>query len=527
MSGDAGGETSIFTGITRKTLLILLNFVITGLIGVISWKFVATYLTAPQEGVLSEVGVVNFAIGFAGMFSFLTNLGFGSAHIKRVSEGKNLGECIGTYFTIQVVTVLIFVGTVLASIFVWKNIIGKGFESPQHEYTIYIILGYFAANNLANVGLQTFIGRIEIAKNQLVVLAGAAVQLVVTIIVVVNTNDMYLYALTFVIGAFVNLSVSYFYLLRLPIRRPTWTMMKSYFVFSVPMFVVTAMAQLTMNIDRVMIQLFWESSEVAIYVGGQKFSNYLIMISTGLGMILFPTFSSMKAKGKDNEIKGLVHLTERLITLIVSPLCVIVFVLSLPIVTLLGDASYSASYLVLQPLAAWSFLKALSAPYRNLIMGIGKPVILALISAISLAAIVLLNLVFIPKDLQLLDLPLLGLGARGAAIASLIAALISFLLFRIFTYRYERVFLNFRIFKVLLPSFLMGGALFALNYYFPADNFFLLVIYGTAGLLLYIGLLFIFRSMDREDKELFKNVLNPFTMLRYIWDELIRNKHEN
>jgi len=515
-------ERTLFTGITRQTLLIVLNFFFMGLIGVISWKVVASNLTLPDSGGLSEVGIVNFAIGFAGLFSFITNLGFGSAHVKRVSEGQDLGKCIGTYFTIQVMSIFVFIITVVGSIFIWKNVMNRGFESVYHEYTIYIILGYFAANNLSTVAQQTFIGRIEIAKNQIVVLIGAFIQLIVTIIVVTSVRDTFLYAMTFVVGAFTNLGISFYFLLKLPIKRPSWDLFKSYFVFSIPMFIVTVMSQLATNIDKVMVQLFWDSYNVGVYVGGQKFSVYLIMISTGIGTILFPTFSRLKSSGREGHIRNLTYSSERLIAMFMGPFCAVVFALSIPIVTLLGDTTYAASYLILQPLAIWSYFKSLSTPYRNLIMGIGKPKILAIVSIVSLVSIVGFNLIFIPKDIKIFGIELLGMGARGAAIGTLLSAVVTFVVFRFFTYRYQKVFLNIKIFKFVFASVLTGAGIYGLEQLYPADNIFLLVLYAMAGIILYTIILVPLKGFNKEDWILFREVISPMAMIKYLKDELFK-----
>ncbi|MCK5772161.1 MAG: oligosaccharide flippase family protein [Thermoplasmata archaeon] len=520
------GDGQLLTGITRKTLLIMVNFVLMGIIGIISWKCVSNFMPPPIEGVPNEVGIVTFAMGFAGMFSFITNLGFGAAHVKRISEGEDIGVCIGTFLAIQGVLVTIFLATVVGAIFIWKDLLGRGFESTEQVYTIYIILGYFIANNLASVGLQTFVAKIEIAKNQLAILVAAAVQLVVTVIVVISTDSVYLYALTFVVGGAVNLCVSLYYLLHFKIKRPSYRMFKSYLTFALPIFIVSALAILPPHIDKVMIQLFWNSTDVAIYFGGQKFSIYLLQIPAGLGMILFPTFSSLKSRGKGKEIRKLTYYAEKLMTMIMAPICVLFFVLALPIVTLLGSDSYSGSYLVLQPLAIWGFFRSLSSPYRNLIMGVGRPKILAFISFIGVVAIIGFNLIFIPTDIQFLGLNMLGLGPRGAAYATLISALVTFVLFRFFAFRYERVLMNPKILKFILAALIMGCSIYILNDHIPADNYLLFLLYSATAGLIYIAVLIPIRAFSKEDVALFRNVLNPVIMIKYIKEELLNKNRK-
>ncbi len=523
-----GHETDgqLFTGITRMTLIIIINFVLMGIIGVISWKCVSNLMPPPVEGVTNEVGMVAGAMGLVGTFSFITNLGFGAAHVKRISEGKDLGECIGTFMAIQVTLAIIFVLTIVSGIFVWKNVLGRGFESIEYEFTVYIILGFFITNSLSSVGLQTLVAKLEITKNQLVILVAAVVQLIVTIIVVISTDDVYLYAFTFVVGGSVNLCISYYFLLHYKIKRPTFRMFRSYLTFALPIFVVSALSVLPPNIDKAMINLFWDTADVGIYTGGQKFSVYLLQIPMGLGMILFPTISSMKSKGKADKIKGLIYSSERLITIIMAPICALFFILALPIVTLFGANEYSASYLVLQPLAIWGFIRGLSAPYRNLIMGVGKPMILALISSIGVITILGLNLIFIPTHIPILGIEVFGWGAKGAAYATLISSLVTFILFRLFSYRYERTLLNMKILKFILVALFMGGVIYILNDHFPADNFFLFILYSAIGGLIYIMVLIPMKAFTKDDIALLMSVLNPKILLGTIRKETVTYKKD-
>ena len=521
---DTDGQ--LFTGITRMTLIIMINFVLMGIIGVISWKCVSNLMPPPVEGVTNEVGMVAAAMGLAGTFSFITNLGFGAAHVKRISEGKDLGECIGTFMAIQVTLAIAFVLTIVGGIFVWKNVLGRGFESIEFEFTVYLILGFFISNSLSSVGLQTLVAKLEITKNQLVILVAAVVQLIATIIVVISTNDVYIYAFTFVVGGFVNLCISYYFLLHYRIKRPTFRMFKSYLMFALPIFVVSALSILPPNIDRVMINLFWDTTDVGIYLGGQKFSVYLLQIPMGLGMILFPTISSMKSRGKADRIRGLIYSSERLITMIMAPICALFFILALPIVTLFGSNEYSASSLVLQPLAIWGFIRSLSAPYRNLIMGVGKPMALAMISIIGVITIMGLNLIFIPTHIPILDIEVLGWGAKGAAYATLISALVTFTLFRLFSYRYEKTLLNMKILKFILASLFMGGVIYILNDHFPADNIFLFLLYFAIGGVIYLTVLIPMRAFTRDDVELLKSVLNPKMLLATIRKDTVTSKKD-
>lgn len=516
---DGDSSNILFTSISRKSLIVLVNYAITGIIGIISWKIVSTGL--PQR----TVGTVEFAIGFLGLLSFITTLGFGSSHIKRISEGKDLGRCIGTYLSIQGFLNIMFIVVVIISIFSWKYIIGKGFETPQHERVVYLMVLYFISVKMADVPLHTFTAKVETAKNQFVILSGTFIQLITTIVIVSLSDSPYLYAATFIVGAFFNFTLSYIMLSRYPIKLPQWSLLKSYFKFALPITIISLLGTIPTNIDRVMIQLFWSAIDVAIYTGGQKFTFYLIQISTNLGLILFPVFSSLKSNNDSYGIKNIVYKSERLLAIIITPLSVLLFTLAIPIVTLLGDVSYRESYLVLQPLAIWGFLRSMINPYRNMLMGLGKPNILLGISVVSIISIVLFNIILIPEDIKLIGLQMFGLGARGAALATLLSTIISFILIRTISYYYEKVIINTEIIKPILLSILMGIIIHFFQRIVQVENIMYLGLYGILGLAIYLFLLWIFGAIKKEDKILFKEIFNPSLFINYLKEEFSK-KHK-
>ncbi|PJB21789.1 MAG: flippase, partial [Euryarchaeota archaeon CG_4_9_14_3_um_filter_38_12] len=80
--------------IARKSMLIILTNGVNAVIGLVGLSLLAKFWGnfAP-----TALGIVAFAMSFLGMFAFISDLGFSGAHVKRISEGKDLGKCIGTY----------------------------------------------------------------------------------------------------------------------------------------------------------------------------------------------------------------------------------------------------------------------------------------------------------------------------------------------------------------------------------------------------------------------------------------------
>jgi len=119
--------------IARKTALIIFIQLLNGLLGYVGLKFIAIYMQP------WEYGVIGFAYGFVSLFSILGNLGFNSAHVKRISEGKCLGKCIATYALTKTVLAGLVACSVILSIAIWKYVLNRGFETPLHEQVVNIV----------------------------------------------------------------------------------------------------------------------------------------------------------------------------------------------------------------------------------------------------------------------------------------------------------------------------------------------------------------------------------------------------
>jgi O-antigen/teichoic acid export membrane protein len=69
------------------------------------------------------MGIIGFAMAFLALFNIIADLGFSHAHVKRVSEGKDLGTCISTFASIKVILTGLMVLLVFIAIYIWKNLL--------------------------------------------------------------------------------------------------------------------------------------------------------------------------------------------------------------------------------------------------------------------------------------------------------------------------------------------------------------------------------------------------------------------
>ena len=180
--------------IARKSALIMATAIIETALAYAALFFIARYM-GPRD-----YGIIGFAMGFVGLFSFLSSLGFSEAHIKRISEGKDLGTCIGTFLVTKLGLVSLMASATVGAVFFWKFVIGRGFESSTHEIAIYIILGYFILERISTIFQDTYTAETKIAKVRIPIFISTVARTGAIIFVAVSGFGPIILAFAYVFG---------------------------------------------------------------------------------------------------------------------------------------------------------------------------------------------------------------------------------------------------------------------------------------------------------------------------------------
>ncbi|HEC95264.1 MAG TPA: hypothetical protein ENI45_04790 [Thermoplasmatales archaeon] len=349
--------------IARKSALIIVTQLINGLLGYVALKFIALYMQP------WEYGVVGFAYGFVALFSIFGNLGFNAAHIKRVSEGKDLGKCVGTFVLTKTFLAGLMASIVVLSIAIWKYVIGRGFESPLHEQAVYVMLAYFVLVNLAQSFSSTFSARKEIAKAQIPLFIYTLVRVIATIFVAFYDLGALALAYTYVLGEVFHFVLTLFFFRRYPAGRPSLEYFKSYAKFAIPMSIAVTSALIMTNIDKVFIQLFWSATQVGEYFAVYNLSRFIILFSSAVNMLLLPTVSFHHSKNELSKIKRVTGEAEHYLSMITFPIVVTLIVLATPVIHILLSDKYLPALPVLQILPLFVLMEVLSGPYTQQLLG--------------------------------------------------------------------------------------------------------------------------------------------------------------
>ncbi len=513
-------------------LLMVLNAII---IGVLS-SLMIFYIVRGLDDADFSYGIVAFSLAFIGMWLGITKL-LKSAHIKRISEGKDLGKCIGTYIAGKILLTVIS----LIFLFITLLVFGSGFESPEHRNVIYFLIIFLILENLNDIFISTFEARLEIAKIEIGKLIFNVVRMGAVVFVVINQLGIYGLAGTYL---FSILFQTIFYLLMFKgyrIKRPSWPLMKSYIRFAIPLFIATIVGlAASVSINRVIIGFFWSPEDV-----GNYFAAWRMISSTNLifvvGILLFPTFSKFHSEKLYSRISEYTYKAEKYIALFLLPAIVILILFPKDLVIIFLSDSFHPAVPMIRIMAISALFTALNVPYISQILGTDRPWIYAFVGIIQGILNGLFLVLLIPNSLFGINLP--GMKGTGAAAATLISSVAIFILVRFIVRKYivTRTKPNWRMIRFVLSGTILAVFFLILNLIFPLrvlpeaidavlswispvisefGYLFAVPIYFLVGLAAHFLILYIIREITKNDLRYFLDVFNPKKMFVYIRDEI-------
>jgi O-antigen/teichoic acid export membrane protein len=498
--------------IARKSALMFGANIISALLGYAGLFFVARFMGA------HALGIVGFGLAYVGMFSSVAYLGFGTTHVKRISEGKDLATCIGTFARIKIALTVLMTCCILGSILFWKFLLGRGFESPLHEFVIYIMLFQAVFYTFSDFFLSTFLGRQEIAKYQLPYFMETVSRVACTVVVASLGLGMLALGYAWVAGSIAMFCSALLLFRGYPIGRYNKDYFKSYLAFAIPMFAVATVGTISVNVDKIMIQLFWSSTEVGYYFSTQKITDFVSAIAGVIGVLLFPTLSTYHAEDRIKELALLSRKAERYISLVIFPIVIFIIALAPQIISIILSDEFLPAVPVFRLLAVYSFIIGVNTSHWLQFGAINMPKLAAKIGLIPVVLNIVLNIIFIPSSL--FGFKLLGLGPFGAAVTTVISGVVGVVISRFYTKMLTNTTTNLRTFIHLFAACLTGLLLYAFGHVIPLDRWFSLLGAGLLCIGIYLAILYSLKEFTKEDYHFFLDTLSPRKMFKYTKEEL-------
>ena len=499
--------------IGRKSFLIVLSRFGSAALAFIGLFFMTRYLGADVYGSISWV------LALVATFNSISDLGFGSAHIKRISEGKDLDDCVSTYAVIRIVLTAVMVATVLSAIIVYAVAFGQAFTSTSFEVILLFML-YFVYYDLATIATATFDARMETAKTQLSVFMDPLIRIPLVVFVSISRLSAMHLAYTYVLGGLGVAIISMVLLSRERVRWRKPTLFRSYLKFAFPIALISIMGAISGNADLLLIGFFWSNTHVAFYSASQSVLNLLAVIGTAVSTLAFPTFSKLNSEGNMDKIREVTRAAERYISMLAMPIVVVVILFPGQVALILFGGGFSAAAGPLRFLSVSMLLNLLNSVYASQIGAVNRPDLSAKLTLLSLVVNVGLLAIFIPTSL--FKIKVLGMAETGAAMADMLGVMVLFITTRFIVMKLTKTRSNSRILIHVLAALITGFVLIGMSSIWIMTHWFDLIAYGLISACVFAVLLYILKELTIGDLKFFLSVVDPREMKDYISSELRR-----
>lgn len=528
--------------IGRKSVLAVANMVVGSVLGLVALFLVGRFFGPAANG------EATYALGILGLLFFVTDLGMAQAHVKRVSEGRDAGDCFATYAVFKLVATGIFVALALFGYFVFTGVLGRTVEDTTPT-VLAMALFYYMAKALQDIGQSSFEARVETAKAQLASLVDTVVRVGLTALFAgvlaatlsgigpfagmldgsttpwvawVRDHPGAALALATTAGGVAASIVSLSMLARVFERGSfRWDLLKDYASFALPLFVTSAASIIAVNVDTTLLGLFGGKEDVGIFGAIRRIPVVLQGIGAAVGVLLFPTISAMAARGDHDGIQRNMDLALRYLSLLLVPIVAFVVLFPAEIIRIAISDDFVAGANALRVLALYVIVAIFGYAHGTLLLGLDKPKLAARLGIANAVILTVLNILLIPTDIKSLGIRLAGLGVLGAAIASLAATTFWYVGLRLANRRVADYHERGHFWKHLGAAVVMSAALLAMDRWLvDLTRWFHVPLFALMGGLVYFLVLFAWGEITAEDRKIVRDSVHPGEMLRYIRGEL-------
>ena len=504
---------------SRKIALLFAAENINAIIGWVALLFVARKMGA------SAIGEFSFALSLVGSFTFIAFFGFKMAHVKRISEGLDLGKCIGTFLSIRFFLISLMLVVFISSYWFWTGFLDKEIYDIQTPGLLLTVVLYYIVFLLVGIMPATFSGLEQSARVAIPNIIGTTIRSFIFIAAALMGLGVIWLARAYLIGIIVIGILSYWYFRDFPISKPDSQTFNSYKVYALPVAAASIFGVLKQYSDKIFIGIFWTEYQVGLYFGVQRIALFIGTMALAIEGMLLPAISNLHANKKENEIRTLVHDAERYVALICIPLVAMTIVWSSEIILVFLSKEFLPASNILKILALVALVRVLNRPWSVALRGSDRPDLTSILSILSSILSIILMLILVPKRIPQLGLEnLFGLGGEGAAYAVLISEITVGLSLRILSYKYLEILPKPNFFVQMIVAIIVGIVMWQVQETITVDRWFELFFISGLGGLLFLFILLMLGSFTKKDFNFFWDTLNPKSMKQYVGEELKRDR---
>jgi len=487
--------------LSRRSPVVVIQHVIGALFGMLGLLFILRI-----GNFASGWGFVSFGIGFTGVLSLFGDLGYSTAHTIKLSSGEDIATCNATYLQIKLILGTIFVFLVVGSLLFWVHVLHRGFDNPIELWIVISLIPYYFFKSLINFPTAYYRAKIKSGRLAIPGIIESIFRNSVFIAIAVAIRFGFAGGSGYLPALYISATYSVSYALYFGISmylgrpwkigKPSRELAKSYTMLALPLMLVSSVAVINGNIDKVIINFFWENIATGAFYSSQIISNVIITLSTSVTIFFLPLFSISRNFDKEEEYKKSIFEFERMTSLFILPIVVYFVFLSGYILNLFTQG-YFSYYLMLSLLSVVAYISAINGPYRSVLESRQKTRLIAEIDGSLVIINLILILILVPPNI--FGITSISQGAAGAAMAILTTSIISAILYRIYVSRIEHIPFNRRILKQFVPALSEAAVILAVERLIIPKSVFVLIGVALLSVVIYFSIAVLVKEITFSD----------------------------
>ncbi|ELZ98018.1 putative transport protein [Haloferax mucosum ATCC BAA-1512] len=414
----------------------------------------------------AQLGTFFLFFAAQGLLSIPADMGMRGALEKRLSEGENHGEKLGSALAFKLVLLgLVSVGIVLSRGWL-DSYIGA-------DLALLLVVAVIL-RELSMLYIQAVRGELRVAETAPIEFGRRFVWVAVGSILVSQGFGVHGIVYGLISGSVVALVWAYAKCGIEP-ARPSFEQVKSLISFSKYDIVTSVGGRIYQWMDTAIIGFFLAQQFVGAYEVAWQVTLLVLMLSKSISLTIFPQISRWSTTSSDDQIGATISTALAFSVFTAIPALVGAMIYSTEILAYVFGPEYVIASLVLVILMFEKLVQSVNDIVGISVRAINRPDLAAKATVISVG----LNLLLSP-------ILIVSVGFVGAAIATGVSWLVNTVLHTRYLARFVSFEFPTRLFGwYLFGSLVMGAVLLAVKAAFPVTSLWILVVQITVGALLY------------------------------------------
>lgn len=466
------------------------------------------------------IGTLAYGLAFSSMFSFVADLGTGTAHIKHISSGLEEPVANSTYGVLKLFLMVVYLLITLGAFGYTKYFTDTGFDSADQEKVVLIYIIIALIGQLTTIYSTTWAGRTEQAKQDIpLFVQSISYQIIKLILAVLGFLAI---GIAFGNLAAIIISIPFYLILGRDIKfaRTNKKLLTEYFKISLPVTLIGVCQVIISSFDKVFLQSQSGTIMLGNYSAAISLASFMRVIEGSIGTLLFPVFSSLLAQKEYQKINSTINQYQRFSLAFILPIIVLLSFFSHEVIALTFGNRFEFASKIFSITVVVYFLSSLTLPYSNILFGMGKFKVSALIWISASVIFLLFAYLIVSNDF-------LNLGGWGMSLVMVITNVFLFISTTTFVKRFFKEKISvFSGSKILLYMILFFAVSFSLIIFFKLDSLFISIIFLISLYLLFIYTGYKFKFIKDQDFEMVRKLINIKKMKQYIQNEIIKKRKD-